>query len=50
MSLTFPSIVIPALTGISNDFNQNETLSLTPVQVSWFGMLIFPRGMCVVET
>lgn len=41
MSIVFPSIVIPALTGIFNDFNQNEMLSMTPVQASWFGMLKF---------
>lgn len=38
MSVVFPSIVIPALTGILNDSNQNETLSMTPAQASWFGM------------
>lgn len=39
MSLAFPSIVIPALTGISNDLNKYEKLSMTPIEVSWFGML-----------
>lgn len=33
----FASIVIPALTGIMNEHNLNETLTLTPVQASWLG-------------
>lgn len=34
----FPGIIIPALTGITNEHNTNETLSLTPAQASWLGM------------
>lgn len=34
---TFPLIVIPALTGIFNDHNMDEALTLTPVQASWLG-------------
>lgn len=30
-------IIIPALTGITNEHNLNETLKLTPVQASWLG-------------
>lgn len=37
-SLVFPSIMIPSLTGIPNEFNRNETLSLTASQASWLGM------------
>ncbi|XP_031626286.1 solute carrier family 2, facilitated glucose transporter member 6-like, partial [Contarinia nasturtii] len=37
LCLAFPGIIIPALTGIQNEFNQNETLSLTASQVSWLG-------------
>lgn len=32
-----PAIVIPALTGISNEYNQKELLSLTREQASWLG-------------
>lgn len=32
-----PSIVIPALTGIQNEYNRNETLSITAAQASWLG-------------
>lgn len=32
-----PGIIIPALTGLRNDHNLNETLSLTSVQASWLG-------------
>lgn len=37
LSIAFPSIVIPALTGFPNAFNKDEQLTMTPVQVSWFG-------------
>lgn len=37
LSGTFPVIIIPALTGILNDHNQNETLSLTASEASWLG-------------
>lgn len=38
LSVAFPSIVIPALTGFPNEFNQNEQLSMSPSEASWFGM------------
>lgn len=30
-------IIIPALTGLQNEFNLDEKLSLTPDQTSWLG-------------
>lgn len=30
-------IIIPALTGIRNDVNKDETLHMTSEQASWFG-------------
>lgn len=35
--LSFSGIVIPALTGVLNEHNRNETLKLTPIQTSWIG-------------
>lgn len=35
----FPGIIIPALTGITNEHNRNETLSITSTQASWLGKL-----------
>lgn len=37
LTMAFPSIVIPALTGISQSQNANEPLHMTPVQASWLG-------------
>lgn len=37
LSIAFPSIIIAALTGRSNKYNQNELLSLTWDQASWLG-------------
>lgn len=37
----FSGIVIPALTGIQNDHNLQETLTMTAVEASWFGIIIF---------
>lgn len=34
---SFPFIIIPALTGILNHHNTNETLTMTPVEASWLG-------------
>lgn len=33
----FPGIIIPALTGTTNEHNRNETLSLTSAEASWLG-------------
>lgn len=41
LSGTFPVIIIPALTGILNDHNQNETLTLTASEASWLGNFVF---------
>lgn len=37
MSLVFPGILIPALFGHQNEFNQNEVIKLTAAQASWLG-------------
>lgn len=39
LALVIPGIIIPALTGIPNQHNLNETLKLSPSQVSWLGNL-----------
>lgn len=33
----FPSLIIPALTGILNEPNRNEFLSVSAVEASWMG-------------
>lgn len=35
-----PAIVIPALTGILNEHNSNEFLTVTAVQASWIGKIL----------
>lgn len=35
--MVIPGLIIPALTGILNEHNRNETLKLTAVQASWLG-------------
>lgn len=50
LSIAFPAIIIPALTGIPNEYNQNELLSLTKEQASWLGSIAFicqPLGSIV---
>lgn len=37
LSVAFPTIVIPALRGLSKATNPHETLELTDVQASWLG-------------
>lgn len=32
-----PTIIVPALSGIQNEQNRNEFLSITPEQASWIG-------------
>lgn len=39
--LAFPTIVIPALTGLSKQLNPDETLQITGVQASWLGSFTF---------
>lgn len=41
LSVAFPTIVIPALTGFGNDKNQNEYLTLTKSQASWLGSVAY---------
>lgn len=40
LTMAFPSIVIPALTGLNQSQNPGEWLHMTPVQASWLGKLI----------
>lgn len=37
LCVAFPGIIIPALTGLKNECNMNETLSLTAEEASWIG-------------
>lgn len=37
----FPAIIIPALTGLRNEQNKGELLTLTAVQSSWIGSLVY---------
>lgn len=37
LSIAFPTIVIPALMGLNNALNPDETVHLTAVQASWLG-------------
>lgn len=37
ITMAFPTIVIPALTGLNQQINPNEFLHITPVQASWLG-------------
>lgn len=37
LSIAFPTIVIPALTGLNMEVNPNETIQISPAQASWLG-------------
>lgn len=41
LSVAFPTIVIPALTGLNSNVNPNEILQLTAVQASWLGSIAY---------
>ncbi|XP_031620827.1 facilitated trehalose transporter Tret1-like [Contarinia nasturtii] len=41
LCILLPTIIIPAVTGIHNEHNQNEFLTITPVQASWLGSLMY---------
>lgn len=41
LTMAFPSIVIPALTGLNQSQNPGELLHMTPVQASWLGKYLF---------
>lgn len=41
LSVAFPTIVIPALLGLNNANNPNETVQLTAVQASWLGSIAY---------
>lgn len=38
-ALALPTIIIAATTGLFNDCNRNEFLSLTPNEATWIGIL-----------
>lgn len=40
LSVAFPTIVIPALMGLNNAVNPNESVHLNAVQASWLGKAI----------
>lgn len=40
LQIAVSAIIIPALTGLTNEFNRNETLSLTPSQASWLSEFV----------
>lgn len=37
LSIAFPTIVIPALTGLNDQVNPNETIHMSAAQASWLG-------------
>lgn len=37
LSIAFPTIVIPALTGLNDTVNPDETVHITAAQASWLG-------------
>lgn len=39
LSLAFPTIVIPALSGLNKELNPNESILITTAQASWLGKL-----------
>lgn len=39
MSVSYPTVVISALTGLNNETNPNEFLQMTAVETSWMGEL-----------
>lgn len=41
LSVAFPTIVIPALTGHGNSYNADEYLRLSPSDASWFGSIAY---------
>lgn len=41
LSLSYPTVLISATTGLNNKTNPNETLEMTPNEVSWFGKFAF---------
>lgn len=38
LGISFPTILIPALTGLNSELNQNETLTISPEQATWMGI------------
>lgn len=39
VSVSYPTVVISALTGLNNETNPNELLRMTAVEASWMGKL-----------
>lgn len=44
--LAFPSIVVPALTGLNRELNPNEFLQMSGVEASWLGNIILDFDTC----
>lgn len=41
LSVAFPTIMIPALTGVANSYNADEYLKMSPSEASWFGSIAY---------
>lgn len=46
LSVSYPTVLISALTGRNNKNNPNETVRMDPVQASWMGELFLNTGSC----
>lgn len=40
-NIGLPTILVAALTGVSNEYNKNEALTISPALASWLGTLNF---------
>lgn len=40
LSLAFPTIVVPAVIGVSSVINPNESIHMTADEASWLGMIL----------
>lgn len=45
LTLGLPTILVPALTGILNEHNQNEFLLISAEQATWIGKLFLHRSV-----
>lgn len=43
VSVSYPTVLISALTGLNNETNPDETLRMTAVQTSWMGKIMENR-------
>lgn len=46
LAINFPTILIPALTGLNVENNPNETIQLTDSEVSWIGLYWTKSTFC----